>query len=548
MGIKMSRKIRIHNPEDVELCHYYFKVWLGDIFNPDSNLSHDERIEFAENYFDIKRFISSKEAIDYYDKDNPPPDLLIADIDFSEPSCGESTTAGIGIILKVKEKYPNTIRAYLTSQESEPAVRPTIDHQLQDLEPDCRIIRKNHLDQRTDMSRKLPMLIRKVTKKYLRKASPQEIIDIISCLNSGDDLKNFTIMINNEAWQIDKLFIGHTVKTIKKIGEDNCIYHEVIKINKEEFIQNIRNELATNIDITLAFSEAFGIYGIKQITHTPEKYYSTDSEILITKIENQILNLNLLLNQILTKLESVNILPNFKSLIEDYRCFEKEFSDKKNGKDSKELFSNDFNIDHYDSELDIIRNRKLRFGTSPNSQHLTISNFEMKTAASRYQFEIYIPIHEVFRDKFDILVENCVNHGTNLAIQCYAYKGEEYSEKVDDIYYKPHLFHNYLIFRLKCNNRFSKQNFVESIPSFIRNFYDNKFYLFGKYIMVVKLDGSGDEWHTFDCTYIDPKPIEIELNSIFPIESNCPVLDKIKSDNINNTYHVFKFFSWRQEQ
>lgn len=531
----MTRRIRIHNPEDNDTAHKNVKIILGSLFC-NSTASPQEILKWVDDNFEIKRFVCARDALNYYNSPNAePPDLLLCDIDFTEEQCGETATAGIDILKSVREKFPNTVTAYLTGQEAEDEVRPHIEPLWNFLPPECRIVRRDVETMSNDLKRKFPLLLRKVTKTYLEKASTDELEQLWKCLDEDDFTLDGIANVAGEAWQIKHLFVGHTMLAESKLGEDGVTVITSWRfLGEEEFVVEVKRKLSSYFGITYAFSKCFGRWGVKEITHgndnklNSQGYYYIDKR-LAQCIDQQVSDL---LQRIQEFPEDLMRDPVIQQIVGSVNKFKTEWE-----KDKHKVYSRSLkNIRDENFQWTGIRITE----AVKTISSATASAIELQTLPETDQlvrFEVNIPIHLIFEDALrQLLTPKKMKLGQT---QILAGGRRILEEPLEDNYHPAVLYENYLVIRYE--KLLQKTDLLStSPPDFILSFHNKNIDVFGRYYIALLNDGST----YYDVSHQNIKSVSRDLvfgTADHPIEKiiNNP-------DNKFKTYHIFIFSAWRQ--
>lgn len=524
----MVRKVRIDNPEDSDLYHKGAKIIIGALFN-NEDVPHEELIQWVETNFEFHRFVCARNAIEEYESAIEGPDLLLCDIDFTEPQCGELPTSGVRILLKVKERFPYSVVAYFTGQEQNPSVRETLESKLRFLPSECRIVRGEMPSVSEDLRRKLPALLRQVTRSYLDRASWREKEELWAVLAEGEGSLESVINIVDNQWVLKDLFIGHRIHSEQVALDDWTVETKWRFLSPSELIIAIKNEISRYCGLMYSFSKCFGRWGMKEITHgnsaktQSQGYYYCDSR-LADCIEQQLLELS---DTITATWGGDAFDKSIQEIIEEY--------DK-----VKELCVLE-KTKNYSESLRTIRNRSFQFKGPEIMEYLTrlCPNLEVVSfdVLELEEFEINLPIHRVFEEAFRQLLNPKSKAIEKAEILAGSIRILEHS--IPEAAYPSVLFDNYLLIsheRLVGDREF---NSLASPPDYILSFHNKHISNYGRYYLI-KHEG-GFKYHD-----VSSAPIKIVNREIvFGVEPHC--LERIpqQSDRFG-THHLFVFTSWRQ--
>jgi hypothetical protein len=525
----MTRKIRIDNPEDNDLAHHNAKLVIARLFNDDA-ATGDELSEWVDSNLEVRRFVCAKDALAYYASDGAvAPDLLLCDIDFTEPRCSESATAGIGIVLEVRERFPHTVVAYLTSQEADPLVRNTIEKKLVSLPSESRIVRKDVRSMSDDLRRKLPLLFRRVARDYLERSTLDELESLSRTLLFDQTPLNSVVKVAGEEWILRDLFIGAAVRVEDKTAADG--FSQVPAwafLTDKEFVEEIEHQVAQQFSLTYQFSKCFGRWGIKEITHgdkSKEKsqgYYYTDNR-LADCVDKQLVELS---NRI-TEVWGSPVNESIKEFIGKFDLFASTWE-----RNRECLFS---------KELRDIRNASFQIYGSQVVDYIKSLGGGLSVGAAPEAlegFEINVPIHLILEGAFRNLLNPKGAELGRTEILCTSRRCQ--SDPLPDLY-PAFVFDNYLLVRyerqLDIGEILSRHS--ESPVDFLATFHNHGIEKYGKYYIIVRDESLACYEAVRNGARLVPK------ENVFGAESH-PLEQMIESDVEFKTNHLFVFTGWRQ--
>jgi hypothetical protein len=525
----MTRRIRIDNPEDVDLAHQNAKLVIAKLFNDEAAIA-SELLEWIDNNLEIRRFVCAKDAIDYYDSDGAvAPDLLLCDIDFTEQRCSESATAGIGIVLKVRDKFPQTVVAYLTSQETDPLVRNTIEKKLVSLPSESRIVRKDVRSMSNDLRRKLPILFGKVARGYLERATLNELEALWRTLLLERRPLGCQVNVAGEEWKLRDLFIGAQVRITDRTAEDG--FSQVPEwsfLSDEQLVEEIKGQIAQQFSLTYQFSKCFGRWGVKEITHgnkakNKSQGYYYDDERLVACVDAQLVELSNRINEVWGSPANASI----EECVRKFDLFASTWEQKRGCLFSKELRE--------------IRNSVFQVYGSQIVEHVKSLGGDLSVGMapeSLEEFEVNLPIHLIFEGAFHQLL-NPKDSGLGRA-EILSGSRRCQSDSLPDLF-DAFVFENYLLIQyersLDIREILSRDS--ESPADFLATFYNQGIEKYGKYYIIIR----DETLDYYEVVFSGARAVPKE--NVFGVEPH-PLEELIERDREFKTHHLFVFAGWRQ--
>lgn len=420
-------------------------------------------------------------------------DLALVDLSFDD-EFGESSIGGDTIIRKLHQRHPHCIVIVLTRHVGAVIEQPTYTlHTIT-----YPVIPKN-----ADIKKKLQIFnaaLMKWTQKFLRNLSSEQRASIRTALQSNTTVP--ALNIEGVVWKNDDYLF---------------LYPSVLDQNEVLYL--------VGIDLTLAASECFGVDGVKQATHPLSQQYYVGKDGWHQKAISQVDVLNKVIE------EGVTILSNRESpvnlsYLETYRENLKEFK--------KALEKTDNNTSPPISNLQMVVRESFRFGTSPNSSPIEFDSINVVARLSGNHFEIYLPIHLIYKSEFDSLSKKCNR------VKVHSWQTKEPHNRTIKTWgneKEPKLHREYLIFEQDGTDDYSDNVPMITLPDYFDVFRSRGFELFGRLYLVLRRRG---KLKLFDCTYspcIKPD-ITIFDNTL------RNHLEREKS-NVK-AFFIFEIFGWRQ--
>ncbi len=271
------------------------------------------------------------------------------------------------------------------------------------------------------------------------------------------------------------------------------------------------------LNLVFSASESLAIGGVKQSTHPPENGYCTENWYDI--MQGQLSQLISDTKKVIEQAPDLSHVKNYLKLIQD---FQREMVQLGDGHPNTISKSNEFM-------------RKFRYGTSLRSSRLLIDNQAPERLCDiGFEFEIYVPVHEIFQTQFRRLIIECDT------FQCYAHGT---IEKMDlpGTWSKdktPEVYNDYLIFGRQGDGSFWSRNAYSNLLSYFEAFRNAHFDLFGKmYFWYRHTKGI----RLFDCTEYpsDEKSLDTFADKT--------LVDRLTKQQKAMAFFIFEFEGWRQK-
>lgn len=452
--------------------------WVEIAICPYHSESAEDRQKWTNDNIAYKRFKSVGEAIAYYEKTNDYPDLIAIDIDSRElhqsyklsdaqinliplnyrVDSEKTSTRGKDLMRYAIEKFPNSQMFYITGQIGN--VGEVFDEVMNATIRGLTTIRRDKSEAFVGIQ--LPFLkeLKQVARKYICKLDSYAKIGLKDklCELNKEDFLDLKVNIDFKEYHLKDILVAY------------------LPLEGNEFRLEI-NKLFP-LDLSLAASECFGILGIKQITHKTRDYYYIDNRLFL-KIKNQINSFNKIINEISD--ESIkDKLMFFKNNINEFSTIFKENNDQ-------------------------IFNQKLREKRNLNFQFKgdrfdEILGQDKNVPTDNSNFELNIPIQEIFNTEFKIFIESILEKsGKGAWANTYNWFNlatTESSENVEGFEIK--LWNNFIGFYHDGKNIFDPENTNHYRADWLKSF-QKSLDCFGK-LYILKKDGD-NEYSVFDCTY-----------------------------------------------
>jgi hypothetical protein len=498
-------KISIFIVDDVKQQQDTVEELIYEAYGNDSHFK--ENVSIVKFFWPHKKPESAVSPLAYDNIESNQPHVIFSDILWDQKGIPYPQEWGIEFAKLVRERYQNIVFQLITKN-------PTNSEQTSAFSLGYNSINIADKHHRSDQIRKC---LYRATKFLTSKLDSVIKKDLLSKIGNWDEFQNAEILIQEEKWKIQNLFIIYWNNNLPS-------WYKI----KELLLP----------DITLVASECFGIWGVKQITHGAKNYfpYNTTDE-LKSEIKRQFQNLFSSIEELKNMSDIDNILKNIS-------------------------YENDCNVllnkclnstIEYPPDFDIecLRDSKFRYGspatkknhhTEPNRQIITFkieNNIIEPTILEDIQggvFEVNIPIHNIFEKAFQKLLVECNNK--------FSLSSFELQNKIEhpSLNLRPchqvKLYENLMIFRQSKLFPAEKILSLIDVPDFFRILWDNNLEYFGKYFIISKID---NQCEVFDCT---SQGLVYKINNNVPI--NSELLNFILKDEQHPTYHIFTFNSWRQ--
>jgi hypothetical protein len=522
-----TSKLKIHCFDDVAEAAQYVKISIC----PYHNKSRKYRIQWTEENVSYKRFQAVGEAIAYYEETNDYPDLISIDIDsrelhesfkLSDKQIGiiptkylgeeRTSTRGKSLLAYIIEKYPNCAVLYFTGQiHVSEVVKEVINAERRGVESVVTKADKGKgIFELQDM---IVSKLKQVAKNYFNKLDSsikKELKHELFSLDKEDFLL-FKVNVDKKEYQLKDILIAY------------------LPLEENEFKAEIGKLLTP--DITLAASEVFGIFGVKQITHEAPDYfpYNNTGE-LKEEISRQFNGFEQLIKDV--KETQNNIFGN--------TTFEEHYKEFK-----QTILTNEIASHIADINLQSERDKKFRYGSvSRKNTRITIvlngaepTDLPVELINDVDKFEINLPIHLIFKNCLERILSAASNENKFYLCSFRDEKKAMYHPiKGNNIPNKPSFFFNYLL--MPSKNIFELN--LSNLPDHIKCLWEKNFGYFGEYYLAIK---NNTGWNIFNSTWKD-NIYCIELDNIIP--NSCILNHFIIDNKILQTIHIFRFNTWNQ--
>lgn len=464
------------------------------------------------------------------------------DVVLADAKLPEGTTAGYEILTTAKELC-NWTRLFLVSQHF--GLPEVLELVTNNQRAKVIAISKSGLNDPYDSH--FETAIRAELEKWMaamvRLIAPTERHKLRMGLSvTGEMSANEIVRVGRDEWQLGHLFLPFFRPLVDQQAIIRCL----------------------TPNFSLAFSEAFGILGLKQITHADGRYYSADPIILHKKIREQLGSLDLMLRElgeIPNVADRLTSRPKFgegHAIIERYAQFKTAYR-----RTGPRIF---------DGTLQSLREQFFQFkgsdGVGPQVLIGGCSNIlrgliltgkieagglqivSTDGCQGREIFEVNIPIHEIFEEYLAEMYKRIfkIPGGKSAGVktcQVFSTARQIRQEVVDDCdvpLADKRLTDNYLVFRHEAELLPKPETWLEP-PQWISAF-QTLIPFFGHLYVMTRANLNSD-LDVFDCTYSPTSyhgPFQDWVSSINAPTMRCMV-DK---DRTNKTYYVFCFPAWRQ--
>jgi len=317
-------------------------------------------------------------------------------------------------------------------------------------------------------------------------------------------------------------------------------------------------------NLSWSFSEAFGILGLKQLTHLDGKYYTSDLTVLHEKVRQQLRTLDVITQSVKmlfptigAKLERADVEAAPKnSIIEHFEQFKEIY-----GQSDTVIFS---------GALQSLREKYFQFkgsdGIGPqtmveacerllsdlqNSGEISdggLQVLQLDDCRGSEVFEVNLPIHEILNDglaeMFKRVFPNPSGKSASVKIcQVFSTARHVRRERVDG--YEVRLSDNYLVFRHAVELPSTPDAWMKPTgqPQWIASIQAVMPFLGQLYVMS-RADLNSD-FNIFNCTYWPAEQLGTFQKWVSAIEAET-MRCMVESDHVNKTYYVFSFPAWRQ--
>ncbi|MBE3143904.1 MAG: response regulator [Planctomycetes bacterium] len=435
------------------------------------------------------------------------PHILLLDIRFTE--IGEDDNAGLELAPKLRHRLPDTYICFYTQHTRLLYGRMSPVSNSYNIGYVCSEV-GDEFDR--DFSE---ALIRSAGQEIKRMALPERLAlhALLSTCGADDELLEAEANVNGVAWKIKDLFIGGLYP-------------------RNSAHLRLRDEINRTLtpDLVLVASECFNTRAMKQITHHTEVSY-TDCKTG-TELKNQLIKQ---FNEFEATIANAKIMAGADDLgLSEY---EKKVGDFKEKCLSSGVFDESM---WYDENIERIRNLHFRYGKKhdyggePRRQEIKFKSNRsnelesLTRIRSDYEFEINIPIHEIFQIGF----ERFRADETPFVLRAEKRDATQ-GESIDCVA-------NYIVFYKKDEFNYD-QVCGSNPPEYIKAFNKRRFDIFGQYFVATRGD-SDEKWIVYNCCSL-PSGFLIGSPTIaFPDSLGGYINDS----RATGSFHIFCFLTWRQ--
>jgi hypothetical protein len=341
------------------------------------------------------------------------------------------------------------------------------------------------------------------------------------------------------------------IRTMVK-AKDSTVEHETIRVAGDDWL--FKNMFSIywlpdkrwdqildclRPDLTLSFSRAFGLWGVKQITHDNAGMYFDDSADEISRTAK------LQLSELGTDLLAIGNLFGAGSNVQ--RMFEVA------NRNLKEFVIPE-NSTRYDSDLRNKREMNFQFKGEyqsatvlggkifeklngiANSAGISLNVFQLGGSIVDSAIELHVPVHEFYEDKFNLLFQKikCPIKGAGVDSADLAFWSckSGHSDRIG--IYNANIYENYIIIRNTGRSLERARIVGEDPPTIVSCFASEHFGNWGRFYIGLKQTNE-----LFDCTFSPPQQVDAALLATKVQEEFA----YSSADFV--TYYVFVFSCWR---
>jgi hypothetical protein len=288
-----------------------------------------------------------------------------------------------------------------------------------------------------------------------------------------------------------------------------------------------------SVDLTLAFSRAFGIWGLKAITHNNNKYFPDDARKITNKAQQQLKALKKVVEDAPDGTISSSVRQNLEKFQapNSPNCFDTDLREKR-----QENFQFQGEADRGEISGNIAD--VLKRAASARSIELT-SFMVTRASQTDSSVELHVPVHEHYESQFATLFEsiesNTVVEEADVTFWNYGTDRSEYCEG-----YEAKIHDNCIVIRNK-GDAFNTESITGRDPGTVVNCFSSAdFGSFGKFYLATSPDG-GEPCELFDCTFSPATKVSIE--EVFA--ESPKIREQLMNPGGYVTYYLFIFSCWR---
>jgi hypothetical protein len=383
---------------------------------------------------------------------------------------------------------------------------------------------------------------------------PREIPEVVSRSKNIFGTDNFTELIKSEVEDWTRHMVRRSVgpgerEKVRRIiyNQNKAIADEIVTIRGETWrvedlcptyfsgsnidFQRLRDLFS--VDLTLAFSRAFGIWGLKAITHDNDKYFPDDARKITNKAQQQLKALKRVVENAPDGTIRSSVQQNLKKfqIPNSPDCFDTDLREKR---------QKNFQFQGEADRRGISGNIADVLKRAASVPSIELTSFMVPHASQTdSSVELHVPVHEHYESQFATLFESIErkaevkeaevtfwNYGTGRSEYC-----EGYEAKIHD---------NCIVIRNK-GNAFNKESITGRDPgTVISCFSSANFGSFGKFYLAASPDGE-EPCKLFDCTFSPATKVSIE--EVFA--ESPKIQEQLMNPGGYVTYYLFIFSCWR---
>jgi outer membrane protein OmpA-like peptidoglycan-associated protein len=443
-------------------------------------------------------------------------DVLIADSLFVEDG-PYGPLAGKELIEEMHEVSTATrflyITRHLASYEEKHGGIPNVYTNLPQRIPAVKSVPKNILQHEEKFRKKLEEQVEDWTRHMVRFVSPRKRGKVRKKIRDRDEaIAGETVTIRGETWRVADLcptyFSGSNIE-----------------------FQRLRDLFS--VDLTLAFSRAFGIWGLKAITHNNDKYFPDDAEKITNKAQQQLKALK----KVVENAPDDTISSSVQQSLENFQipdspdCFDRDL--RKERRENFQ-FQGEANRGGISEEIaDVLED-------AAGAYNVELTSFKIRGGNwTESSVELHVPVHKRYRDQFETLFESITRKaGEDEAEVTFWNYRTGHSEHCEGCEARIH--ENCIVIRNE-GNAFERESITGRDPGTVVNCFSSaNFGSFGKFYLAASPDGE-EPCELFDCTFSPATKVSIE--EVFA--ESPKIREQLMNPGRYVTYYLFIFSCWR---